>query len=109
VGLNPDKLSSAFVYFCKRLCCGMSLAVSMLKRFTFIISVITLCEGYIRFGRAALAVGRIGLDYRKSLFKTKYEEPTHYEAAKKEHQAPFFFVNPHILICNLSGYLITEV
>jgi hypothetical protein len=34
-------------------------------------------------------VGRIGLDYRKSLFSSTYEDPSLYEAAKKEIAAFF--------------------
>ena len=45
--------------------------------------------GYIRFGRAALTVGRIGVDYRRTLFKTVYEEPALYETAKKESSTSF--------------------
>ncbi len=43
--------------------------------------------GYVRFGRAALAVGRIAVDYRRTLYSTAYEDPTIYEAAKKENAA----------------------
>jgi hypothetical protein len=39
-------------------------------------------------------VGRIGLDYRKSLFTSTYEDPSQYEAAKKENAA-FFSTSAH--------------
>jgi hypothetical protein len=61
------------------------------------------CSGYVRFGRAALAVGHIGLDYRKSLFKTKYEEPAQYEAAKKE-QSRFFSFNHPLFSLHCTGH-----
>ncbi len=39
-------------------------------------------------------MGRIGLDYRKSLFSSTYEDPSLYEAAKKENAA-FFSTSTH--------------
>ena len=36
----------------------------------------------VRFGRAALAVGRIGLDYTKSLYYTSYPTDEEREVAK---------------------------
>jgi len=38
--------------------------------------------GFVRFGRAAWSVGKIGFDYKKTLYKTTYPETADYEAAK---------------------------
>ena len=38
--------------------------------------------GVIRFGRAALAVGKIGIDYQQTLYSTSYGSPDEYEKAK---------------------------
>ena len=38
--------------------------------------------GVIRFGRAAVAVGRIGYDYQRTLYSTSYSDPEEYEEAK---------------------------
>jgi len=40
--------------------------------------------GAFRFGRAALVVGKIGLDYKKSLYSTSYPDQDLYETAKVE-------------------------
>jgi aarF domain-containing kinase len=63
--------------------------------------------GYIRFGRAALTVGRIGLDYRKSLFSSTYEDPSQYEAAKKEcHQRS---ADRLLKLCSVNGGVFIKV
>lgn len=63
--------------------------------------------GYIRFGRAALAVGRIGLDYRRSLFSTAYENPDLYDAAKKDcHQRS---ADKLLKLCSVNGGVFVKV
>ena len=40
--------------------------------------------GVIRFGRAALAVGKIGFDYQRTLYSTTHGSPDEYEEAKSK-------------------------
>ena len=38
----------------------------------------------VRFGRAAVAVGRLVVDYRQTLYSRQYPDPESYEEAKSE-------------------------
>ena len=72
-----------------------------------VLVVVVVIESFLRFGRAAVAVGKIAVDYKKTLYSSVYPDDTSYEAAKSE--CHLRAANHLLHLCSVNGGVFVKV